>query len=42
LGKIAFRFHARDLHLVLGPTTHGKPVHFLQEPGVQAFSFTFG
>jgi cytochrome c biogenesis protein CcdA/thiol-disulfide isomerase/thioredoxin len=27
-GKIAFRFHARDLHLVLGPTADGKPVHF--------------
>jgi thiol-disulfide isomerase/thioredoxin len=89
-GKIIFRFHARDLHLVLGPSTDGKPVHFrvtidgrapgenhgvdtdaagngvvidhrlyqlvrqksaitdhtfvieFQEPGVQAFSFTFG
>jgi cytochrome c biogenesis protein CcdA/thiol-disulfide isomerase/thioredoxin len=27
-GKIAFRFHARDLHLVLGPTKAGKPVRF--------------
>lgn len=27
-GKIAFRFHARDLHLVLGPTKNGKPVRF--------------
>lgn len=27
-GKIVFHFHARDLHLVLGPTTDGKPVHF--------------
>jgi cytochrome c biogenesis protein CcdA/thiol-disulfide isomerase/thioredoxin len=27
-GKIVFRFHARDLHLVLGPTKDGKPVHF--------------
>jgi hypothetical protein len=27
-GKIAFRFHARDLHLVLGPTGHGKPIRF--------------
>jgi len=26
--KIAFRFHARDLHLVLGPTGDGKPVRF--------------
>jgi thiol-disulfide isomerase/thioredoxin len=89
-GKIVFRFHARDLHLVLGPTADGKPVHYrvsvdghapgdshgvdtdaegngvvsehrlyqlvrqrgavgdhvfqieFEEPGVQAFSFTFG
>jgi cytochrome c biogenesis protein CcdA/thiol-disulfide isomerase/thioredoxin len=27
-GKIIFRFHARDLHLVLGPTKDGKPVRF--------------
>ena len=27
-GKITFRFHARDLHLVLGPGTDGKPVRF--------------
>jgi thiol-disulfide isomerase/thioredoxin len=27
-GKIFFRFHARDLHLVLGPSADGKPVHF--------------
>lgn len=27
-GKIVFRFHARDLHLVLGPGPDGKPVHF--------------
>jgi cytochrome c biogenesis protein CcdA/thiol-disulfide isomerase/thioredoxin len=27
-GKIDYRFHARDLHLVLGPATDGKPVHF--------------
>jgi cytochrome c biogenesis protein CcdA/thiol-disulfide isomerase/thioredoxin len=27
-GKIVFRFHARDLHLVLGPTASGKPVRF--------------
>ncbi|WP_025596689.1 cytochrome c biogenesis protein DipZ [Burkholderia sp. WSM2230] len=26
--KIAYRFHARDLHLVLGPMTDGKPVRF--------------
>lgn len=27
-GKITFRFHARDLHLVLGPGPGGKPVRF--------------
>src|ERR1700722_7203339 len=27
-GKIAFRFHARDLHLVLGTTKKGKAVRF--------------
>jgi hypothetical protein len=27
-GKVVFRFHARDLHLVLGPTKDGKPVRF--------------
>jgi cytochrome c biogenesis protein CcdA/thiol-disulfide isomerase/thioredoxin len=27
-GKIIFRFYARDLHLVLGPSKDGKPVHF--------------
>jgi cytochrome c biogenesis protein CcdA/thiol-disulfide isomerase/thioredoxin len=27
-GKIEFRFFARDLHLVLGPGSGGKPVHF--------------
>jgi len=27
-GKIVFRFHSRDLHLVLGPDKHGKPVRF--------------
>lgn len=37
-GKIVFHFHARDLHLVLGPTADGKPVRFRvtidgQEPG---------
>jgi thiol-disulfide isomerase/thioredoxin len=89
-GKIVFHFHARDLHLVLGPSADGQPVAFrvtidgqapeanhgvdtdaqgngvvtgyrlyqlvrqsgavtdhifaieFQEPGVQAFSFTFG
>jgi thiol-disulfide isomerase/thioredoxin len=89
-GMIIFHFHARDLHLVLGPSADGKPVHFrmtidgqapgenhggdtdaqgngivtgyrlyqlvrqkdtvtdhifiieFEDPGVQAFSFTFG
>jgi cytochrome c biogenesis protein CcdA/thiol-disulfide isomerase/thioredoxin len=27
-GKIVFRFHARDLHLVLGPAKNGKPIRF--------------
>ncbi|ABF08056.1 cytochrome c biogenesis protein DipZ [Cupriavidus metallidurans] len=27
-GKIVYRFHARDLHLVLGPAADGKPVRF--------------
>jgi cytochrome c biogenesis protein CcdA/thiol-disulfide isomerase/thioredoxin len=27
-GRIAYRFHARDLHLVLGPSSDGKPVRF--------------
>lgn len=27
-GRIVFRFHARDLHLVLGPRADGKPVRF--------------
>jgi methionine-S-sulfoxide reductase len=27
-GRIAFRFKARDLHLVLGPAQSGKPVRF--------------
>jgi hypothetical protein len=89
-GKIVFRFHARDLHLVLGPSADGTPVRFrvtidgqapgenhgvdtdaegngtvtayrlyqlvrqkgritdrtfaieFEDPGVQAYSFTFG
>jgi thiol-disulfide isomerase/thioredoxin len=37
-GKIVFHFHARDLHLVLGPAADGKPVRFRvtidgQDPG---------
>lgn len=27
-GRIAYRFHARDLHLVMGPLTPGTPVKF--------------
>ncbi len=27
-GKIVFRFHARDVHVVLGPSADGKPVRF--------------
>ena len=27
-GKIVYRFHARDVHLVLGPGPGGKPVRF--------------
>jgi cytochrome c biogenesis protein CcdA/thiol-disulfide isomerase/thioredoxin len=27
-GSILYRFHARDLHLVLGPSQDGKPVRF--------------
>src|SRR5271169_2750096 len=27
-GKIVFRFHSRDLHLVLAPTKDGRPVRF--------------
>jgi len=38
-GRIAYRFHARDLHLVMGPTTRGTSVRFRvlidgQPPGV--------
>ncbi|NYF37829.1 cytochrome c biogenesis protein DipZ [Stenotrophomonas sp. JAI102] len=40
-GRIAFRFHARDLHLVLAPGDDGKPVRFRvridgQAPGAAA------
>ena len=27
-GSIVFRFHSRDLHMVLGPTKNGRPVRF--------------
>jgi thiol-disulfide isomerase/thioredoxin len=27
-GQIAFRFHARDLNVVMGPTMHGTPMRF--------------
>jgi Thioredoxin like C-terminal domain len=38
-GQIDYRFHARDLHLVMGPAVRGKPVRFRvlidgQPPGV--------
>jgi cytochrome c biogenesis protein CcdA/thiol-disulfide isomerase/thioredoxin len=38
-GRIVYRFHARDVHLVLGPVSNGKPVRFRvtvdgQAPGV--------
>jgi len=40
-GRITFRFHARDLHLVLAPGADGKPVRFRvridgQPPGASA------
>jgi thiol-disulfide isomerase/thioredoxin len=28
-GSIAYRFHARDLHLVLGPSADGSPIRFV-------------
>jgi len=27
-GKVTYRFHARDVHLVMGPATRGTPVRF--------------
>jgi thiol-disulfide isomerase/thioredoxin len=27
-GKVAFRFHSRDLHLVLSPSKNGRPIRF--------------
>jgi hypothetical protein len=27
-GRIAFRFHARDLNLVMGPSSHGASIRF--------------
>jgi hypothetical protein len=27
-GKIVFRFHSRDLHMVLGPAKNGTPIRF--------------
>ena len=40
-GRIAYAFHARDLHLVMGPSRHGSPVRFRvlidgQPPGMDA------
>jgi len=39
-GRIAYRFHARDLHLVMAPETRGKEIHFRilldgKAPGIQ-------
>jgi hypothetical protein len=27
-GQVVFRFHSRDLHMVLGPAKNGSPVRF--------------
>ena len=27
-GRIAYRFHARDLHVVMGPSSYGMPIGF--------------
>jgi thiol-disulfide isomerase/thioredoxin len=35
-GKITFRFHARDLHMVLGPGKDGNPVRFKVKLGDSA------
>ena len=32
-GAVAYRFHARDLHLVAGPATPGTSVAYGQPPG---------
>ena len=42
-GQIAYRFHARDLHLVMGPAVRSRPVRFRvlidgQPPGEAKFS----
>jgi len=34
--RIVYRFHARDLHLVLGPDANGKPVRFRVTVDAQA------
>jgi thiol-disulfide isomerase/thioredoxin len=41
-GKIVFRFHARDLHMVLGPATNGRPVRFTVKLDGTAPSHDFG
>jgi thiol-disulfide isomerase/thioredoxin len=41
-GKIVFRFHARDLHMVLGPTKNGTPVRFTVKLDGTAPSRDFG
>jgi thioredoxin family protein len=33
-GGIAYRFHARDLHLVMGPAQPGAPVRFRDVHGI--------
>jgi Thioredoxin like C-terminal domain len=44
-GRIAYRFHARDLHLVMGQagpiSDRTFEITFL-DAGVQAYAFTFG
>jgi hypothetical protein len=43
-GGIAFRFHARDVHLVMGPQLRDAsvPIRAFLAPGVEAYASTFG
>jgi cytochrome c biogenesis protein CcdA/thiol-disulfide isomerase/thioredoxin len=41
-GKIVYRFHARDLHLVLGPAANGKPIRFRVKIDGQALGVNHG
>ena len=41
-GKIVFRFHARDLHMVLGPAKNGTPVRYTVKLDGTAPSRDFG